>query len=137
MRVIQIQDIKQGKYQGYLWYSDEVHPRIFDDDELKSIETKENAFVVEGLLWQPSTYTSIRIAYHDGKQYVYEITVSQEDLNGNSEVTKEQFIAHRMPGISHLNFRRYWNLDSDPLCEGFDVLTPGALVFVGFNKNNK
>ena len=134
MRKIQLQDIQSGKYQGYLWYSDEKCPKVFDEEDILSIETKDNVFIVEGMLWQASTRTSIRITYVNGKQNIYAAEVSLDDLSGNGQVTKEQYIAHRMPGVSYLEFIRYWNLEPDPNCEEFDVLVPGALVFTGFKK---
>ena len=135
MRKIQLKDIQQGKYQGYLWFSDEIRPRVFDEDEITSIEPKENAFIVEGMLWQPSTRTSIYINYHDGEQFVYSSEVTQDDLSGNGQATKERYVAHRIQGVTFLDFIRYWTLEQDLLCEGFEVLVPGALVFTGFNKN--
>lgn len=135
MRKIQLQDIQAGKYQGYLWYSDEKSPKVFNEDEITSIETKDNVFIVEGMLWQASSRTSIRITFVNGKQTVYVAEVPIDDLHGNGKATKEQYITHRMPGVSHLEFIRYWDLEPDPNCEGFDVLVPGALVFTGFKKN--
>lgn len=134
MRKIQLQDIPSGKYQGYLWYSDEKSPRVYNEDEITSIETKDNVFIVEGRLWQAYSRTSIHITFVNGMQNIYATEVPLDDLSGNGQATKELYIAHRMPRVSHLEFIRYWNLEPDPYCEGFDVLVPGALVFTGFKK---
>ena len=134
MRQIELQDIPQGNYQGYLWYSDELRPRIFDDNDILSIESKENAFIGEGMLWQPTTHTSFHITFHDGVQHVYTTEVAAEDMAGHGQTTHEQYVAHRMPGIAFLDFVRYWKSEADPFCEGFEVLVPGVLAFTEFIK---
>jgi len=130
---MKIQDIEPGKYEGYLWYSNENRPRVFLGDQNVSFETSEDAFIVEGLLWQKATLTSIRISFHDGESKVYKTNVKSDELEGCGNVTCLDYLAHRMPGIKYLSFIRRWNAETDSLCENFEVLTPGSLVFVGFN----
>lgn len=45
--------IKNAKYEGYLWQSDQSKPRIIGEGEPLSLTLTdgENPFVVEGLLW--------------------------------------------------------------------------------------
>ena len=60
--------IKNAKYEGYLWQSDQSKPRIIGEGEALSLTLTdgENPFVVEGLLWNPEENTSIQIRYVDG-----------------------------------------------------------------------
>ena len=64
--------IKNAKYEGYLWQSDQSKPRIIGEGEPLSLTLTdgENPFVVEGLLWNSEENTSIQIRYVDGNYFV-------------------------------------------------------------------
>ncbi len=134
MRYNDIMKIKKSKYEGYLWYSDESSPNILLGDKDLVIMERPEAYIVEGMLWDSASLTSIRIDYHDGQQHIYETEIKPEDLQGSEKTTIEEYIPHRLPGVSILSFLRYWQPVADPLCEGFEVLSPSSLVFVGFKK---
>ena len=132
MKRIDINDIKPGEYQGYIWYSDNTTPERLYNEELH-LQHREGAFIVEGLLWSQDSLTSIIIRYHDGMQHVYEEVVTPDDLKDDEKVSRESYVSHRIPGLPRLNFLRYWKPEADKLCEGFEVLKPSAFVFVGFD----
>lgn len=133
MKNLKIQDIPKDKYEGYLWYSDAVRPVMFIGGEELAVSVFDGRFIIEGLLWSKASHMSYRIAFHDGEQQVYACHVSEDDLEGNDNVVPEDYLAHRMPGVSRLSFLRYWFPCEDVNCEHFDVMMPGDLVFVGFN----
>ena len=133
MDKITIHDIPRDKYEGYLWYSNSPQPSVFNGEEEMDVEVRPDAFIIEGLLWCPKRRMSYKIIYHDGQQLVRGYQVSDADLEGKGDVTSEEFVSHRIPGMSRLSFIRYWLPERDELCEDFDVLIPRQLVFVGFN----
>ena len=133
MDKITIHDIPRDKYEGYIWYSDSAQPTVFIGDEERAVEQRPDAFIIEGLLWCPAKRLSYKIFYHDGQQLVREYQISDADLEGQGDGTIEEFIAHRIPGVSRLSFIRYWHPEKDENCENFEVLVPEKLVFVGFN----
>ena len=70
-------------YEGYLWMSNETHPRVFGPDskvDSHLFDTK-NPFVVEGYLFNKQTGISISIKYIDGRYYIYHNEIVASDLN--------------------------------------------------------
>ncbi len=130
------QDIKEARYEGYLWTSDQSKPKMLEVGTPFSITLKdgENPFIAEGLLWNPDENESITIRYVDGHYFVASHQVSKEQLEGNSNTTQVSYIAHRLPGVRKLKFLRLWEKQSDPLCEYMDSLQLKATLFVGFEK---
>lgn len=44
--------IEKSKYQGYLWYSDQKEPKVFNNELFElEIADNENPFIVEGQLY--------------------------------------------------------------------------------------
>ena len=136
MKQMIISEITQTNYQGYLWYSDNKTPIIFTGDKTVAINERDDAFIVEGLLWDAATRTSLRIYFHDGKQYIYRKEVTANELKGCEYTSQESYVSHRLQG-RRLSFLRYWQLVADEYCVGFDTLTPQSLVFVGFENENQ
>lgn len=136
MKQMNISEIPQANYQGYLWYSDKKAPIIFKGDETVAISERDDAFIAEALLWDAATHTSMRIFFHDGKQYVYRKDVTDDELSCRACTSPENYVSHRLQGL-RLSFLRYWQPEADEYCEGFDILTPQSLVFVGFDNESK
>ncbi len=130
------QEIKEAKYEGYLWLSDQSKPEVLNGDHPKSIALAdgENPFVVEGLLWDSETGTSISIRYVDSRYFVANHEVCPKDLAGSETYTPVSYLPHRIPGVKGLKFVRHWEKTQDPLCEGMDTLQLKANIFVGFEK---
>ena len=65
-----MEHIEAAKYKGYLWYSNEKEPKVFDGNEMVpeiNLDEKENPFIIEGNLWDADNLMSIMIRYVDGK----------------------------------------------------------------------
>lgn len=124
--------ISNSKYTGYIWYSDQNKPKLFNNEDPNiDIEDNINPFIIEGQLFDGTK--SISIKYVDGKYCVKEYILS--DMKG--EVKDLIFYANRMGEKRQLKFKQYWREDDendeDALCENMKVLQPKELVFVGFN----
>ena len=79
--------IDKSTYQGYLWYTDEKEPRVFNNEEFElDIANDENPFVVEGHLFDG--INSISIKYVDGKYIVKTYEVKDNDFK-NPNLVKE------------------------------------------------
>lgn len=123
--------IKNAKYEGYLWQSDQSKPRIIEEGAPLSLTLTdgENPFIVEGLLWNREENTSIQIRYVDGKYFIATYEVKQEELAGSVP-----YLPHRLPGVKALKFLRQWEEVKDELCENMPTLQLKANIFVGFEK---
>jgi len=132
-----METIEKGKYEGWLWYSDEDSPKVFNvaDECPATFDENINPFVVEGQLWSEETQTSISIRYVDGHYIIKKYDLSREDAD--APTTERSFIAHRLGEVKRVKMRHYWKAESDPLCEGFEALMPDKLVFVGFDKEEE
>lgn len=140
-----MEHIEAAKYVGYLWYSNEKEPKVFDGSEMVpeiNLDEKKNPFIIEGNLWDGRK--SIMIRYVDG-EYIVRITkVNEEELKASSRAssqayesgspTLKKYLAHRIEGVKCLCFLQYWQAESDKMCEGMQVLRPSKLVFIGFDK---
>lgn len=119
--------IEKKKYQGYLWYSNEQKPQIIDGQSVWGIQIDEatNPFIIEGLLWDEESQTSVSIKFIDGHYYKKETVLGGEyDLIG--------FIPRRMSKVEKLLFARCWKTIKDELCEGFKTKKLDSVIFKGF-----
>lgn len=77
--------IEKSKYQGYLWYSDQKEPKVFNNELFElEIADNENPFIVEGQLYDEENRASISIKYVDGNYIVNKYKVKEEDFNNPS-----------------------------------------------------
>lgn len=146
-----MKQIKAAKYKGYLWYSNEKEPKVFDGSEMvpeMNLDEKKNPFVIEGNLWDADNMTSIMIRYVDGEYIVRPTQVTEEELKGISSsqaygseshiaTTRKDYLVHRIGGVKCLRFLQYWQAEPDDMCEKMCVLRPSKLVFIGFDKNEE
>lgn len=117
--------IDKSKYTGYLWYSDQTTPKVFNDEEFElEIEDTKNPFIIEGQLCDGNQ--SISIKYVDGK-YI----VNTYNLSDYANIEAEAYVPNRMEKVERLLFKRSWRAEKDNLCCGMEVLQPKELVFVG------
>lgn len=127
-------NIEKSKYQGYIWYSNENKPRVFDGKELFELELKdgENPFVVEGFLCDGKK--SISIKFVDGRYIVntYNLNALLQDKELYDE--RELRFADSKNLKEVLLFRYYWHAEKDDLCDGMEVLQPAEVVFMGFTE---
>lgn len=147
-----MEHIEAAKYVGYLWYSNEKEPKVFDGNETVpeiNLDEKENPFIIEGNLWdEDGGRKSIMIRYVDGKYLVRKTQVTEEELKGISSsqaygseshiaTTCKDYLVHRIGGVKCLRFLQYWKAEADRMCEEMFVLRPSKLVFIGFVKNEE
>lgn len=122
--------IDRSTYDGYIWYSDSAKPEVMENRGFElEIDDCANPFVVEGQLFDRSRNLSYSIRYVDGRHICIKY-----DLNTlEGENTVDVFCSNKMDDRK-LRFVTYWKAESDPLCEGMEVLQPNEVVFVGFEK---
>lgn len=138
--------IIQNTYEGYLWWSDQDKPIVYEDGKVfveneelqnanKEIELlpEQNPFVVEGQLYDKANKKSYSIKYVDGNYIIRDYHIESTDISNSDLIDKKEYVANRM-GKRLLKVLRYWHDVKDPLCEDMDVLTVEKFVFVGFKK---
>ena len=119
------------KYEGYLWWSDAVTPKVYQNQQLPEwIEEMANPFIIEGQLYDKSNNKSFSIRFVDGDHLINCFDLAE--LEG-LDFIKKDYLPNRVEGVSKLCFREYWKPVHDDLCEGMEVLQPAENVFVGFN----
>jgi CRISPR type III-associated protein (TIGR04423 family) len=124
-------------YDGYLWYSDQKTPEVFEQkawDE-SMLDENVNPFVIEGQLYDSENLVSYSIKYVDGKYIIKKYQLKSTDFNNvDVDIDILDFKAHRMGEGRVLQFLQYYREEEDSLCEGMKVLQPAEKVFVGFKK---
>lgn len=128
--------IKEAKYEGYIWKSDQSSPIMLSSGKAESftLTDGENPFYVEGLLWNQEEGKSISIRYADGRYFIAENEVKPEELAGTATMTPVRYLPHHLPGVKALKFLRKWEEVNDELCENMPSLQLKATIFVGFEK---
>lgn len=132
-----MKEISKAKYQGYLWKSDEEFPEVLYGNEEKGwlLDETKNPFIIEGRLWDSANKRSISINYIDGSYQIADYDVNDKELADKSQ--RELYIPHKIEKTGKLVFLRRWQCEKDKLCEGFEILIPGDLIFVGFEKKEE
>jgi CRISPR type III-associated protein (TIGR04423 family) len=122
-------DLNQN-YQGYLWWSNQPKPKVYNMEPLPGWRESKNPFIIEGQLYDDSNKKSYSIRFTDG-----EYVVLCFDLNSLTglEYIKKEYLSNRLDGVNKIYFEEFWKTINDDLCEGMDVLQPAETVFVGFN----
>ena len=128
--------MKNNLYDGYLWYSDQKTPEVFEQKEWDENMLDENAnpFIIEGQLYDSENLVSYSIKYVDGKYIKNKYQLKSTDFNNVDIIDILDFKAHRMGEGRVLQFLQYYREEVDSLCEGMKVLQPKEKVFVGFKK---
>ena len=132
--------IKRAAYQGYLWYSDEQIPKVFDNEEVElELDDTVNPFVVEGQLYDMTEDRSISIKFIDGKYIINTYSGKARQFNNVSdENLTEGKIEQYAPssrlslGDKVLYFARIWVETEDVINDNWITLCPSGLVFKGF-----
>lgn len=116
-------------FDGYLWWSDETVPKVYDGEKIPELPASNNPFIVEGQLYDPDNKKSYAIRFVDGDYLINCFDLKK--LNGLDSIVKE-YIPNRIDGKSKLYFKEFWRPVKDELCEGMEVLKPAEFVFIGF-----
>lgn len=126
--------IEAGCYEGYLWYSDQASPVIYDgDNKLTHLELDDesNPFVVEGQLYDREKDLSYSIRYADGRYTVAVCT--HEERTSAADCRQEYYLRKRMDGRV-LCLLELWQEEADQACANMNVLRLKRIVFNGFKK---
>lgn len=126
--------IEEGNYVGYLWMSNSSTPECWKEPKLfsKELDTNQNPFVIEGMLFDADRQVSYSIKYVDGEYIVHRWNLQEDFPPVDFESTTFHCSAHSRIG-GNLLFKRYWHIVPDHACLDMPVLMPYAQVFVGFN----
>lgn len=128
-----METIKIKNCEGYLWWSDQEEPELYDEKALDvSLDETKNPFVVEGQLYDKEEKESYSIKYVDGQYLIKTYKVEASDFTNKENETKK-FLSNRMGG-RWLEFLRYWEEKKDENCMNMPVLTFTKNVFVGFKE---
>ena len=128
-----METIKINNCEGYLWWSDQKEPKVYDGDALDiSLDETKNPFVVEGQLYDKDEKKSYSIKYADGQHIINIYKVETNDFT-NKDTEPKTFLSNRMEG-RWLKFLRYWEEKKDENCMDMPVLTFTKNVFVGFKE---
>ena len=134
MKKITANDIDFTKsYSGYLWYSDESKPRIFNPDILQSSMFSTLPFILEGYLFSSEEGGAcINIKNIDGEYHIHQVNLKNVDQN---QLERFSFLASapfENIGIKKFKAIQYWKAEKDEFCEGMEVLQPSWIAFEGF-----
>ena len=131
-----METIKINKCDGYLWWSDQQEPKVFEGQSIdQCLDETQNPFVVEGLLYDKEEKKSYSIKYVDGQYLIKKYKVEVGDLT-NKDYESKSFLSNRM-GDHWLKFLRYWEEKEDENCMNMPVLTFTKNVFVGFKEKEE
>lgn len=135
-----IHTINRTAYQGYLWYSDEQIPKVFDNEEVGlELDDTANPFIVEGQLYDMTEDRSISIKFIDGKYIINTYSGKTRQFNDFSGEKLTEGIIEQYAPSSRLNlgdkvlyFARIWVETEDVINDNWNTLCPSGLVFKGF-----
>ncbi|GAB6975103.1 TIGR04423 family type III CRISPR-associated protein [Prevotella falsenii] len=127
------------RYEGYLWLSDEHHPRTFCPAKLveRELLCGNNPFVVEGYLYNKEKGLSFSIKNIDGKCHIYKNEVKPEDIESDNPTIDRVSYLTLCRNNDHARracFLRYWIPQPDPACLEMNVLEVEKEVFIGFKE---
>lgn len=131
-----METIKINQCEGYLWWSDQQEPKVYQDEAIDMcFDDTQNPFVVEGQLYDIGEKKSYSIKYVDGQYLINICEVKDEDFN-NPDYETKCYLSNRM-GDRWLKFLRYWDEKEDKNCMDMPVLTLTKNVFVGFKEKEE
>ncbi len=128
MKIDSLAKIPDFNYEGYVWFSNEKSPERLDNKPFTYRSIPENPFIIEALLWASKEKIAIHIVHTD-KYLIHKY----EAIDDKMDIVK-YLPHHRLNGVKKVKFKQLWIPESDPLCEGMEVLTMKAQIFVGFEK---
>ncbi len=128
---IYLTDIQDLDFEGYIWLSDSKEPKVLRTEKYDFSKVELNPFIVEGLLYNESSKTSIHIQ-HTGDYQIFEYDL--KNLSQIGQLEEVSFLPHRLSGLEKVNFKQLWVSEPDENCEGMEVLKMKALIFCGFKK---
>ena len=128
-----METIKINKCEGYLWWSDQQKPAVYQDESIDNcLDEAQNPFVVEGQLYNIDEKKWYGIKYVDGQYIIKKYQVKDDDLS-NTDNEIKCYLSNLMDG-RWLKFLRFWEPteEGDKNCEGMKPLVITKNVFIGF-----
>ncbi len=131
-----METIQINKCEGYLWWSDQQKPKVYQDELIDiCLDETENPFVVEGLLYDEENKESYSVKYVDGLYLINKYKVDESDFI-NIDNEEKSYLSNRMDD-RWLKFIRYWEEKEDRNCMDMPVLTLTKNVFIGFDERKE
>ncbi len=131
-----METIKINKCGGYLWWSDQQKPKVYQDESIDiCLDEAKNPFVVEGQLYDEENKVSYSIKYVDGQYLINKYKVDESDFT-NPDNQIKSYLSNRMDD-RWLKFLSYWEEKKDANCMGMPVLTLTKNVFIGFDERKE
>ena len=131
-----METIQINKCEGYLWWSDQQKPKVYQDELIDiCLDETENPFVVEGLLYDEENKESYSVKYVDGLYLINKYKVDESDFI-NLDNEEKSYLSNRMDD-RWLKFLNYWEEKKDANCMGMPVLTLTKNVFIGFDERKE
>lgn len=124
-------DIPNLGFDGYIWLSNSKEPKVLKTEKYDFSTFELNPFIVEGLLYNEASKTSIHIQ-HTGEYQIFEYDL--KELSQIGQLKEVSFLPHRLTGVDKVNFKQLWIAEPDENCEGMEVLKMKALIFCGIKK---
>lgn len=142
----------KGKFEGYLWKSDEQVPEVCEGNksDVYTFDDKTNPFIIEGQLYDSETGLSVSIKYVDGEYKIKKYYIDNSDsshlsfsVDGMGEEGEKKVEIHCEAKELHykgnsellghnLHFYELWEEKADPLCCKMKVLEATKVIFAGF-----
>lgn len=118
-----------ANFQGYIWWSDQPLPEIFDMDKetVLNLDPTANPFVNEGLLFDRKNRISYSIRYIDGN---FHLRITPLESLNYKDCDIIEF--HARDAKHRLRFIPEWVQYNDPLCEGMTTQKFSDYIFIGF-----
>ena len=139
MKKIEIEEIDFGKsYTGYLWYSDQSSPIIFNSEALSESSFTPLPFIVEGYLYSSADGgVCLNIKNFDARYYIHQVRLKEVDSSRLERNAFEAIEPLKKKGIEKFKAIQFWSAERDQFCENMEVLQPAWIAFEGFEfKNN-
>lgn len=121
--------IKNRKYSGYIWMSDERKPIILNNDNFDFLSIGTNPFIIEALLFSYEENISLSIRHTDTYQ-IHEFDLN--NLDAESVIEDVEYLPYRLESVDKVCFKQLWVPEEDEYCEGLQVLKIKAIIFTGF-----
>lgn len=135
---------KEEILEGYVWDSNSQYPKILRNQsfDFSSYQENEDAYIVEALLYSNLKKCSW-IIKHTGTYQITKFDLSK--LDPNYQLVPVDYLPHRLKKnnpagatlIERVCFQQLWIPEEDPNCEDMEVLKMQALIFTGFNNQQK
>lgn len=132
MQKLNLNEIPQIEYIGYLWFDNSDIPKEINGPcDFSKINT--HPFIIEGNLKAKDNTISVSIRYLDGEYIVIMVDWDKVDENSDDiEIVPHEYIAHGFGENKTLHFKEAWLPEPDPLCEDMKTLKPAWTAFNGF-----